>query len=343
VTGASICRSRVATVEFRRSNFWERHCRCTGIALAHSGRPEIRVKLIVQPRDGLTAFLNAIRLAKKELNLVVFRFDRPEIEKALEAAVKRGVRVHTLIAHTNRGGEKNLRKLEQKLLEAGATVARTGDDFIRYHGKLMIVDRSTLWLVGFNFTALDISRSRSFGIVTKQKAVVQEALKLFEADAARQPHEPAGTGLVISPENARPTLSEFLGQARQQLLIYDPKVSDRAMIKLLKDRVKAGVDVRIIGKVNKGASDLVHERYPGKRLHVRAIVRDRREAFVGSQSLRKLELDDRREVGLIVKDSKIVAELAKIFEEDWALTDTGKKDKREESSQAGQREARAAV
>ena len=188
------------------------------------------MKLIVQPRDGLTTLISAIKLAKKELDLVIFRFDRPEIEKALDAAVKRAVRVRTLIAHTNHGGEKNLRKLEQKLLEAGATVARTGDDFIRYHGKLMIVDRSTLWLLGFNFTALDISGSRSFGIVTKQKAVVQEALKLFEADAARQSHEPAGSGLVISPENARRTLADFLGQAKQQLLIYDPKVSDRAMV-----------------------------------------------------------------------------------------------------------------
>ena len=35
----------------------------------------------------------------------------------------------------------------------------------------------------------------------------------------------------------------------------------------------------------------------GLRLHVRAIVRDRKAAFVGSQSLRKLELDKRREVG----------------------------------------------
>jgi phosphatidylserine/phosphatidylglycerophosphate/cardiolipin synthase-like enzyme len=105
--------------------------------------------------------------------------------------------------------------------------------------------------------------------------------------------------------------------------------------------VKAGVDVRIIGKVNKSASELPHERYPGKRLHVRAIVRDRREAFVGSQSLRKLELDDRREVGLIVKNPKIVAELVKTFEEDWALTDSGKKDKRKEADQAGEARAEA--
>ena len=42
-----------------------------------------------------------------------------EIERELEAAVRRGVKVRALIAHTNRGGENRLRKLEQRLLAAG--------------------------------------------------------------------------------------------------------------------------------------------------------------------------------------------------------------------------------
>ena len=46
------------------------------------------------------------------------------------------------------------------------------------------------------------------------------------------------------------------------------------------------------------------------RLHVRAMIRDGDTAFVGSQSLRALELDARREVGLIVKDPKVVKTLA---------------------------------
>jgi hypothetical protein len=36
---------------------------------------------------------------------------------------------------------------------------------------------------------------------------------------------------------------------------------------------------------------------PTHRLHVRAMARDGDAAFVGSQSLRALELDGRREVG----------------------------------------------
>ena len=284
------------------------------------------MKLIVQPRDGWTEFLSAIRQAKKEIDLVIFRFDRPDIAKALDAAIKRGVVVRTLVAHTNRGGEKNLRKLEQRLLEAGAMVARTGDEFVRYHGKLMVVDRSVLWLMCFNLTALDVARSRSFGIVARQRADVQQALKLFDADATRQPFEPSSSQLVVSPENARTILMDYLRKAKKQLLIYDPKVSDAAILKVLKDHVRNGVDVRVIGKVAKGGNDVAHEKFPGKRLHARVIVRDHHDAFLGSQSLRKLELDKRREVGIIVKDQSVVAELARTFEDDWALTDSGKRE-----------------
>ena len=46
-------------------------------------------------------------------------------------------------------------------------------------------------------------------------------------------------------------------------------------------------------------------------------MRDRKAAFVGSQSLRKLELDKRREVGMITKDRRTVAQIAKVFEGDW--------------------------
>ena len=285
---------------------------------AHRGQrardeDDVAMKLLIQPRDGVAPLLAAIKKARKSIELVIFRFNRDDIERALHAAVGRGVKVHALIAHTNQGGAGRLRKLEQRLLGAGATVDRTGDDFIRYHGKFMVVDRTTLLVLGFNYTLLDITKSRSFGIVTRNRRTVQEAIKLFEADCARNPY--VGTpSLSVSPANARAQLSAFLDRAKKQLLIYDPKISD----------AHAGVDVRIMGKVSSRAEGLIHQKYPGHRLHVRAIVRDGRDAFVGSQSLRKLELDKRREVGVFVKGSAIVKEIIATFEADWAETDLGR-------------------
>jgi phosphatidylserine/phosphatidylglycerophosphate/cardiolipin synthase-like enzyme len=101
-------------------------------------------------------------------------------------------------------------------------------------------------------------------------------------------------------------------------------VSDDAMLKVITERIKAGVDVRVIGKVE-SKWNVKSEKYPGKRLHIRAIIRDGKRAFMGSQSLRRLELEKRREVGVIVTDEKVVDQMRAIFEEDWAQTDSGRK------------------
>ena len=277
--------------------------------------------LIIQPDDGLTPLLQAVRHAKTRIDILIFRFDRPELEKALEAAVGRGVVVRALIAHTNRGGEKILRKLELKMLEKGAIVARTADTLLRYHGKMMVVD-DELYVFGFNFTKLDIEKSRSFGIITRDPKLIKEAITLFEADSTRQPYVPTHDRLVVSPETSRKILKDFIEGAKKQLLIYDAKVTDRMMVKALEARVKDGVEVRVLGKVGKAASGIDARKMPGLRLHVRAIVRDSSAAFVGSMSLRKLELDGRREVGVIVGDASIVKRMQEVFEADWQKTMT---------------------
>src|SRR5580700_2498871 len=156
------------------------------------------MKLLVQPGDGVAPLVTAIDGARASVEILIFRFDRAEVEAALVNAVSRGVAVRALIAHTNRGGERSLRALELRLLGAGVTVARTADDLVRYHGKMMIVDGRELYLMGFNLTSLDIERSRSFGVITGDKEIVQEAIKLFDADSKRLPYTPGTDTLVVS-------------------------------------------------------------------------------------------------------------------------------------------------
>lgn len=275
------------------------------------------MKLIIEPDDGVTPVVQAIKRAKRSIHIVIFRFDRIEVQKALEAAVTRGVDVQALIAHTNKGGEKTLRKLELQLLASGLTVSRTADDLPRYHGKMMVIDGEWLHVYGFNYTKLDIDKSRSFGIVTRDRKLVAEGIRLFEADFSRQPYSPGHARFVVSPENSRTSLTNFVKSAKKQLLIYDQQVSDNLVQRVLLDRVKAGVEIRIIGNLEKNLPGVKTRKLADMRLHVRAIVRDGAHAFVGSQSLRKLELDGRREVGVVVNDSRIARKLASIFEADW--------------------------
>jgi phosphatidylserine/phosphatidylglycerophosphate/cardiolipin synthase-like enzyme len=272
--------------------------------------------VIIQPRDGISPLLAGIHQARESVEIVIYRLDRLEIELALVEAAMRGVSVHALITYTNKEDLKEIKKLEKRLAERGIRVTRTAEDLVRYHSKVMIVDRRRLFLLTFNYTFLDIHHSRSFGVVTEDPDLVGEAVHLFEADAlnlksANIEH------FVVSPHNAREKLTEFILGAEKQLLIYDGKLSDAQMIKYLEGRARAGVDIKVIGEMAKRVKGIKVRKMPLIRLHVQAIIRDGSEVFFGSQSLRKVELDQRREVGLITADPEAVQSFFIIFEMDW--------------------------
>jgi phosphatidylserine/phosphatidylglycerophosphate/cardiolipin synthase-like enzyme len=278
------------------------------------------MKLLIQPGDGVSPLVKGITAARRSIQIAIFRFDRPEIERALANAVSRGVSVCALIAHTNRAGEENLRNLELRLLAEGVTVARTANDLLRYHGKWMIIDGRELYVLAFNFTSPDIEHSRSFGLITRNRDAIREAVRLFDCDTTRQPYEAGSDGFVVSPVNARQALARFIGAARKEILIYDPKVSDRAMLRLLMERARAGVRVRVIGRVSGQGPEIAARKLANTRLHTRTMVRDGCWVFIGSQSLREAELDARREVGLIFRDSKVAHRICETFEADWAAS-----------------------
>jgi cardiolipin synthase A/B len=274
------------------------------------------VRLLVQPGDGVQPLVDAIDHAKSHVDIAIFRFDRNEIEAALVRAIERGVSVHASIAYKNRGGEGKLRALEMRLLEKGVTVARTANDLVRYHGKYMIIDRKELFLLAFNYTYLDMEHSRSFGVITKDQELVDEALKLFDADCKRQPYEPGLSRFVVSPLNARKELTDFIAKTEKQLLIYDPKLGDPRILRQLEELSASGVDVRAIAEVTRTLK-LENRELGPMRLHTRSMIRDGEHVFVGSQSLRASELETRREVGIIFKDAKIASRIMEAFEDDW--------------------------
>ena len=104
--------------------------------------------------------------------------------------------------------------------------------------------------MAFNFTNPDIERSRSFAVITDDKDIVREAIQLFDADSKRLAYTPQLDTFVVSPVNERKLLSEFIKGAKTDLLIYDPAVTDPAMGRILDERAKAGVRIRLLGRLS---------------------------------------------------------------------------------------------
>lgn len=274
------------------------------------------ITVIVQPRDGINPLLDGIRSAQRTLDLTIYRADRLEIEQSLVEAADRGVAVHVLTTTTNRHDAKNLRKLESRLNATKVQVSQTARDLVRYHNKMMIVDGEALYLLTFNFSFVDIHHSRSFGVVIRDPETVSEAMALFSADVQQAP-VPKAEKLIVSPINARERLAEYILDARHQLLIYDGRLTDDQMLKLLAQRARDGIDVRVIGKLGKRVREIAVRPMPQVNLHAQAIIRDEESVFLGSQSLRQAELDRRREVGVIIDDCEVINHLLLVFEMDW--------------------------
>jgi hypothetical protein len=68
------------------------------------------------------------------------------------------------------------------------------------------------------------------------------------------------------------------------------EISDPAILRLLNARAQAGVGIKAIGRVNRAGSKLDVRKLSIMRLHTRTIIRDGKQAFIGSQSLREMEL-----------------------------------------------------
>lgn len=299
------------------------------------------MKLLVQPESGLAPVVHAISRARQRVDIAIFRIDRKEIEEALGAAVQRGITVRALVAHTNNGGAARLRKLEQRLLETGVSVARTSGVLPKYHGKYLLVD-DTLHLLGFNYTKNDLLKTRSFGIQTRHRRAVADAERLFEADLTRQVYEGSSRSpLVVSPETSRQALANFVEGARRRLAIYDNRLDDRAFVKLLRARAEAGVRVQVLGKAPALGKDVPVVALKDLRLHARAMVRDGTHAFVGSQSLRRAELDERREVGLIIHNPPVARRMLEVFDADWIESGGDALDEDRQEGASSRREARA--
>ncbi|MEP7274645.1 MAG: phospholipase D-like domain-containing protein, partial [Acidobacteriota bacterium] len=157
---------------------------------------------------------------------------------------------------------------------------------------------------------------RSFGVIVDDRATIDEAVRIFEADARQSSIGPTEK-LIVSPLNSRSRINDYLVGARRQLLIYDGRLTDPAMMRTLAQRARSGVDIRVIGDMSKRVKDVAVKPMPTISLHAQAIIRDGESVFLGSQSLRKAELDYRREVGIIVDDPAVVKHLTLIFELDW--------------------------
>ena len=252
-------------------------------------------RIIVEPGERRPAVIAVIDAARERLDLSVFRCDEDAVLDALERAVRRGVRVRALVTGRARGSKAQLKRLRKMLEALGVDVRRYGDTVVRYHAKYIVADDGPAVVASLNFTRKCFEFTCDFMLMSGDAHLVAALRRVFDADwdgVAYRPAEARADRLIVGPEQARAGFVALVGRATRRIRLIDPKISDPAMLVLLKKRESEGIQIDIRGR--SGLGSLV--------AHGKLLMIDDEAAAIGSISLSTLALEFRRELAVVTRD-----------------------------------------
>ena len=281
------------------------------------------LSLIIQPGDSFFPIVDAIDSATQNIKMTIFRMDDPIVRDAMSYAVARGVKVQALVAPSAKGWNKRNKKLADDLSKLGIEVRMTKarkEKIKRYHYKMMTIDDLQSLILTFNPTQKNLHYARDFGLLIRDHEITTELNRLFEADWHGNVFKPKDLPLVISPYNSRKKLLELLESAERSIRILDAKVEDQQVMGLLLRKASSGCNVKLISRdtfYDQVVPNFSVKKLARFKLHAKCIIVDGSRFFVGSQNLRAVSLDRRREVGIIVEDDATGRRIERVFDEDW--------------------------
>jgi phosphatidylserine/phosphatidylglycerophosphate/cardiolipin synthase-like enzyme len=176
--------------------------------------------------------------------------------------------------------------------------------------------------------------NREYAIVDTHAEDTAAVATIFQADWDRTQPVVNDANLVISPTNSRAKLTSLIDSARTTLLIEQEEMDDPGIEDRLIAAAQRGVTVSVTlasfadspapsEDVQRLRSGGVEARYSHTLyMHAKLILVDGRRAFVGSQNFSAVSLDANREVGIIVADQTVVAQLASVAQGDWSAAQT---------------------
>lgn len=263
-------------------------------------------RIILAPEERRPAVLGVIRSARTRLLLSIFRCTDFKLLDELAEAHRRNVQVQVLLTRRAKGWKRRLKELQAYLEALGAEVHRYSGRQAKYHAKYVVADDGPALVTSLNFTHKCFYLTSDFLLLTRDPEVVGGLQKLFEADSgpgASGFPEGIGERLILAPEQARGRLTGLLQQARRSIHIIDHRVTDPAVVALLRSKQSQGVEVKVLGS----------GPLAGLLPHGKMILVDESTAVIGSIALSRSSLQFRREVAVVIRDALCVRQLVEYF------------------------------
>lgn len=292
------------------------------------------VTLLTMPDDG-AAPKALIDSAKASLRIKMFEFDSESLIEAVIAAKRRGVDVVVLLNPVRSSGARPNDATFARFRDAGIDVGWTSPRFKISHEKSMIIDGTRLLISTFNYSDKYLTKTRDYGVLLEDSAIIAEVAACFEADRRAEPFWlRQNSPLAWGNQDARCVLARFVDEVRHELWIQHPKFHDSAILDHVLEARDRGVKVHLLCGGDHGIEEdnlletFSHQRILARagvhlrrqrhlKLHAKMIIGDGHRAMVGSMNIDKDAFDVRRELGIVLDDRAAVKSLVATFEADW--------------------------
>jgi phosphatidylserine/phosphatidylglycerophosphate/cardiolipin synthase-like enzyme len=262
-------------------------------------------RIFIDPVERRQAMLDTINDARQRLVLSLFRCNDAGVLAALDAALKRGVKVEAILTKRAKRGKKQLRELWAALERMGAVVHRYSHSSV-YHAKYVVADAQTAIVTTLNPTTKCFTRTWDMLLTTRERAVVRSLSTVFALDVAGKrvlPRHRISPRLIIGPDGARQRMQALLASARRSIHILDHKLSDPDLVSVLRERRAEGISVSVIG----------HQPMESIVPHGKMIIIDESLVALGSTAMSALSLDSRREVSIVSDSPAVVRPLHEFY------------------------------
>lgn len=307
------------------------------------------------PKDGIYVFpeakrdpwLKAIQKATDSIQMAAYRLSDPEIILALEAALKKGVKVFLLVEPEPMSHERsdNVVSPIEELKKMGAGISTTPSDFKQVHHKMIIIDGK--WAMvgtgnldkesfdGLQDKVKNEQPTRDFTITLTRPDLLEELKTVFEADTKQQKIPPTQSQLIWGPDGQRKAFLGMINGAEKTIQIYQQSIQDEGIAKALAEAAGRGVKVEILmmedpfGMMKKGKQDpnLTNQELITKAggtvyfnqqhyIHAKVMIIDGKLMYIGSCNFYPSSIDETRELGVLTVDESQIIMVQAVHQED---------------------------
>jgi phosphatidylserine/phosphatidylglycerophosphate/cardiolipin synthase-like enzyme len=292
--------------------------------------PAAPARLVVEPDDGADAVLSQVATARAAVWMEMYLLTDDAAIEALAGRARAGCDVRVLLEPHPFEADGANQAAYDRLAAAGADVRWSSPAFAYTHAKAIAIDHARLLMLTLNLTRAGLAGNREYALVDDTPADVAAVEAVFAADLTGATAPPGGGRVAASPGGSRPALAALVAGAARTLALEMEELSDGAMVDALAAAAGRGVEVRVVlpasgrsaattaaaGRL--AAGGVLVRALDTPDVHAKAVVADGRRLYVGSANLTAGSLDANRELGLVLDDVRLAAEVAATVDGDLA-------------------------